>query len=804
MNTLWHKVWADLWWSKSRSVLAIISIAAGVFCVGTLFGMIDLQLSKMDAAHRQSQPSHINLMLRGDADTDLLQQIKALPGVADLDALTQLTIRFRRPGEPTWNIGTLIIRQNYAGQRYDKTLLDSGNWPAKGHVAIENLSAKASGLSIGDSVEFETIHGGQAFNIDGIVRHPFVKPPKFGGQMHFFADISSAALLGVAANSFRQCLVQIIPPYNADKARAVAVDIRGFLAQHGSSVNVTLLQDPEKHWGRPFMAGVNGVLKIMALMSLVLASVLILNTLSAHISQQTEQIGVMKALGAKAYTIAYLYIFETLLLALAAIILAVPCSLVAAQFSSCQLLALFNIDCGGFAVSNRALLWMLLGGLLAPLLAALGPILRGSTMNVRLALASYGLGADFGYNRFDLCVERVGARFLPTLYAAALGNLFRRKGRLILTQSVLIIAGVMFLVLMSLIASLNLTLDNEMARSRYAIRLGFSTDQSATKVTAISHSVTGTENVEIWQRLPLEMAKNGVVLRQKGSLGAQLLALSSDSKMYQPLVESGRWLQAADAGQRVLLISADTAKMNGVQAGDTLEVAIGVNKQDWLVLGTYRWLAGSDYTIEPVYAPLETVEDITKRKDVASFALLNRQIATLAEEAQYLDNLKQRFQAEDIKLDVYSTIAKLEQNQFARNQFRSVIGTLLGLASMIVAVGGIGLSGALAISVLQRTREIGVLRAIGAPSKAVFRLFVWEGLFHGCVAWLLSLPLAFLAAEPIANQLGQTMLGMRLDFSFANWAVLYWLAILLMLAWLAAYWPARKAARMSVKYSLEH
>ena len=81
---------------------------------------------------------------------------------------------------------------------------------------------------------------------------------------------------------------------------------------------------------------------------------------------------------------------------------------------------------------------MLLGGLFVPLLAALGPILRGASMSVRDAIASYGLGGDFGSNRFDLWVERIGALFLPTLYAAALGNLFRRKGRLLLTQSVLI------------------------------------------------------------------------------------------------------------------------------------------------------------------------------------------------------------------------------------------------------------------------------------------------------------------------------------------------------------------------------
>ena len=196
----------------------------------------------------------------------------------------------------------------------------------------------------------------------------------------------------------------------------------------------------------------------MAWVSLALASVLIFNTVSAHVTQQTEQIGVMKALGASTLAVAGIYLGEVLLMGLAGLVLAMPLSLAAAHFSACQLLGLFNIDCGEFQVSWRAFAFMLAGGLLAPLLAALVPVRRGATLTVRVAIASYGLGYDFGGSRFDLWLERLGAR-MSTLNKAALCNLFRRKSRLVLTQSVLILAGTLFLVLTSLMASLNLTLD---------------------------------------------------------------------------------------------------------------------------------------------------------------------------------------------------------------------------------------------------------------------------------------------------------------------------------------------------------
>ncbi|MDP3333433.1 MAG: FtsX-like permease family protein, partial [Methylococcaceae bacterium] len=174
------------------------------------------------------------------------------------------------------------------------------------------------------------------------------------------------------------------------------------------------------------------------------------------------------------------------------------------------------------------------------------------------------------------------------------------------------------------------------------------------------------------------------------------------------------------------------------------------------------------------------------------------------EEKIVADALKQVFQDNHIKLDFYTTIAKLEQRQNAKNQFRPITSMLLGLASLIASVGAIGLSGTLAIGVLQRTREIGVLRAIGASSGAIFKLFMLEGLFHGLMAWLISIPIAYFSAEPLSQKLGEIMLGIQLDFSFSWLAVWLWLAIVTVLVLSASYLPARHATRIVVRDSLNY
>ena len=802
---LWPKVSADLLMHKSRSVLAISSIAIGLFVVGTLLGMMELQLDSMDNAHQQSQPSHINLILKQDADFSVAEPLKNLDGVADIDSLTQFTAQYKTPKSAQWQTGTVIFRPDYKAQTYDRMTLVSGVFPQKKSMAIERLSARYAGINNGDALEFATATGSETFVINGVLGHPFVKPPTFGGQLHFFIAPELAPLFGIPAHSFRQLLVQIKPPYSQEKARLIAGELRSKLAEAGIGVNATLLQNPEQHWGRAVFSGINLVLTVMAWASLALSSVLILNTVAALITQQTDQIGVMKALGARRWTIAKIYLTEVFILSIIALLIAVPLSWIGAFYSSRWILDLFNIELAGFVYSAKVLYLMIAGGLFAPLLAALWPVWTGATLSVRQAISCYGLGADFVSHGFDRWLERLVAGWLPTLYAVALGNLFRRKANLLWTQSVLIIAGVLFIVIMSLIASVNLTLNNELARSHYAVRLGFTADQSAELIQNVVNSVPQTTGLELWNRLPVELFQGDKLLRQSGSLGVQMIGLPADTALYQPLIVSGRWFESTDNQQKRLVLNAATAELNNIKVGDTIKVKLlQQTVKEWQVIGLYRGITGNGYAVEPVYAPLSAIQPTSLNPSKYTFALLSADIASLDAEKIYVDALKSAFQQQHIKLDFYTTLAKLEQRQFAENQFRPITLMLLGLATLIAAVGAIGLSGTLAISVLQRTREIAVLRAIGAKSMAIFKLFILEGLFHCLLAWLISLPLAYLCAKPLATKLGITMLGIQLDYVFSWLSVIFWLGVSIVLALSAGYLPARKATKVSVRSGLSY
>ena len=110
--------------------------------------------------------------------------------------------------------------------------------------------------------------------------------------------------------------------------------------------------------------------------------------------------------------------------------------------------------------------------------------------------------------------------------------------------------------------------------------------------------------------------------------------------------------------------------------------------------------------------------------------------------------------------------------------------------------------GALSISVVERTKEIGVLRAIGARSKTILGMFVMEGVLQGIFSWALALPLSAAISRPFSDALGQAMLRTTLVYRYDYTAVIIWLVVVSLIATLASILPARSATRISVRASL--
>jgi putative ABC transport system permease protein len=140
-----------------------------------------------------------------------------------------------------------------------------------------------------------------------------------------------------------------------------------------------------------------------------------------------------------------------------------------------------------------------------------------------------------------------------------------------------------------------------------------------------------------------------------------------------------------------------------------------------------------------------------------------------------------------------------ELSHYDHANFATIVSFLLAMAVLLAVVGGLGLAGMLSVSVLERSREIGVLRAVGARDGDVLQLVIVEGLFVAALGCLVAAPAGWLVGRALSDAVGRLFLGAPLQFAYPGSALLVWLGLTGVLAVAASYVPARRASRLTIR-----
>jgi putative ABC transport system permease protein len=152
---------------------------------------------------------------------------------------------------------------------------------------------------MGDSVIIKIDDKERTLPITSLIRHPFVPPPQFLDLAFFFMSGAGMERFGVPDGRFSSLYVRVTP-YNADHAKEVATAIKNKLAKQDIQVAQFQYEDPDKHWGRTYMDAMVQVQQMLAIICVLISAILVFNTISNLITQQMNQIGVLKAIGARA------------------------------------------------------------------------------------------------------------------------------------------------------------------------------------------------------------------------------------------------------------------------------------------------------------------------------------------------------------------------------------------------------------------------------------------------------------------------------------------------------------------------
>jgi putative ABC transport system permease protein len=797
---------------KARTALVVLSIAVGVFAVGMIATSRVILAREMNRAWQAVTPASASLY-PDHFDEEVVWTVRHMPEVREADARRTTTVRFRKgpadrrmsglqeevddsPTGPAvaWRNLWLYSYLDYDDIRVFKLRPLTGAYPPPEHeVLIERASLAWIGLEEGDTFEVESAAGiKRTLRIAGTVHDQTQMVASWLGQGTGYVTPETMQWLGLA-DGFDELMV-VAAGDTQDKAHigAVAQAVRNKVERGGHTVYWTWIPTPGEHPAQQTIDPMMLVLGMLGVLSLIAGGFLVFNTLQALLAQQTRQIGVMKALGAKNGQIVGLYYTMVLIYSLLALLFAVPLGALAAYGFTRYTAGVVNFDIASFGVPPQVLTLEVIVGLVVPLLAALYPVLGGVRITAREAMSDYGMrGGQYGQGRVDRLLERVQS--LPRPLLLSLRNTFRRKGRLVLTLSTLTISGAIFIAVLSTQASMMRSIDETYEYIDYDIVLSMERGYRIDQLEREALVVPGVAIAEAWR---FDGARR---VRPDGteSQPVNIRAPRTDTALISPTITEGRWLLPDD--ENAIVVNTYFLKDEpDIGVGDEMTLKLGRDETAWRVVG----IAGKTPPTPMAFVNQPYYAELTGAVGRAGTVIVATEQHDPASQTRIAEGLEKHFEAAGLR--VASTLTSSSERAQIASQLNILVIFLMIMAILLALVGAVGLTGTMSLNVLERTREVGVMRAIGAGGFDILRIVVVEGVLIGLLSWGAGALLAYPLGKVLSDAVGVSTLQMKLTYAFSVTGVGIWLVAVVVLSALASFWPARSASKVTVREVLAY
>ncbi len=792
MRPRWRKILRDLLGYRSRTLLVVVSIAVGALAVGMIIESRVVLGRDLEAAFLGSDPAHAEIGM-GPFDEAFVRAAKGAPGVAAAEGRRTVTVQLQ-VGPDEWVDLQLTAITDFREQTIDRVVPQEGAWPPpEGSVTIERSTFDLlGGVQTGDTLTVQTADGRtRQLQLAGTAYAPgqlagYARGVPFGFitvdtlEELGFGPAYDNLLLRVANGSDDQPRVSAVAEGVADQARTA-----------GYEVNQVAVNVPLVHPGEDTLNALFLILVLLAALTLIVSVFLVVNTVTAVVGVQTRQIGVMKAIGARDRDLRRLYLGLVGGYGVLAAIIAVPLAALGSIALTEYAAGLLNLDSNPVLPPPWVIAVEVAVAILLPLLAALAPINRGVRITVREAISSAGITAGFGMGVLDRAVASI--RFLPRAARLALRNTFRHRRRLVITLAALALGGAVFMAVLSVQASLNTTLERGVAFFGFDAQAALSSPAPADSLTAAAGRVPGVTSAEPW------LVQTGQRIEPDGteSQSYQIFGTPAGSVTLNPAVSAGRWLLPGDANA---LVATDTVLDDepDLKVGQSLEMTIGNRTTTWTLVGII-----DSPTLQPAFyansEPLGVAAGSPGRANVVVVTTANHDPDT---QDRVATEVRAALESTGAIVASTLTIGYIREQQTMR--FDVLVTFLVVMAALVGVVGGIGLSGTMTLNVSERTREIGVLRAIGASNRAVRMVFLVEGWVLGLMAWVVSVVLALPISLFMSRRIGIAFVDRPLEFAFSPSGIAMWLGLILVVSTLATLAPAGAAARVTVRETLSY
>jgi putative ABC transport system permease protein len=802
MRPRWQKVLADLRGNLGRSALVIASIAIGLFAFGVIATLYVVIRQDMRGGYTATQPANIRLRT-SLIDEDMVASIRKVAGIKDAQGARLLSLRLQKNPEE-WITIELNSQQDFENSSISKLSLEEGTLnPSKRQILIERYKLPDLNAEIGDLVVIET-QAGQIRQLElvGIVSDQTNGAFSGGGGFFLspvqgYVDSDTLEWLGLPLPDWYDTLYFTVEGDGLDEnqIQVVADRVRDELENRDVTVTSLATRRTDDHPNSPYVNAISGVLLLLGLFIAFLSTFLITNTLQALLQQQVEQIGIMKTVGARRTQIIVIYMMLILAFGVAAFLLAAPLT----SWVSFQLMDFLvyqlNFNLLGFRIVPVVVIAQALIAIIVPQLAAFMPIWRGSRLSVQEALSGVRQGATKSRQAGRQGILRFKLVSRPLLIS--LRNTFRSKGRMALTLVTLSLGGALFISTFNV----QLSMANYIEQiSQYFIgdlNLTLAYPYRVEKIEDLLSPLDEISHVEGW------MTARSEILLQDGSTGeaVQLLAPPGGSQLVEPRLLVGRWLLPGDQNA-IVLNELFRSTYPDLQVGDTLRLQVNGDETDWTVVGFFQFAGRS-----VGYMAYTNAEYLSQLVGLPGQAVLFRLVADrpdLTISQQEALGVKVQNLLEGRGIQIAEVEAGLSVSQTAADGFTILTAFLLFMAVLAAVVGSIGLAGTMSINVMERTREIGIMRAIGSSNGILMMMVIIEGYLIGIISWALGSLLAFPITNLMSNSISLALFEASTSITYTPTGFLIWFVVVSLLSIGASVLPARKAANLTIREVLAY
>ncbi len=794
INARGRKVIADLWVNKTRTLLVIFTIMTSLTAVGITLNARALIEASLNQSMADVIPAHVRL----DADpfnVDLLAQVRAHPEVGDVDARYRLDLRAAAQDDE-WRNLRLFALPDFANIHVNKIFPQAGAWPpAAGELALERATMTYLEVELGDTVAVQTPQGTQLeMVVTAVIHDPYQITPLIGQEGVGYIAMPTLAAMGEPTDLYNQLyLIGKSPFSEKSQSQALGVAVRrDLLEPAGLKVFRAFILEPNAHPLGEIIQVLLVLLISVGFTTLFMSIFLVINTISAILTEQTRQMGVMKAMGARATQLMGMYLLLAVLFGLLALIVGIPLSIWGGAALARFMLNFLNLDTTSTVIFGNVILVECFIGLLLPLLAALWPIFRSTRTSVLEAMSSYGIGADHvGRSFLGRLIEK--AHFISRPLLLAFRNISRRRVRLILTLSALGLGGAMFISMMALRASMRRTVDDMAHYWQYDVEINLNDMVEMTQLAAMVSDVPEVADVEGW------LLKEAFFVRADGSENENLwlFAPADGSSLIQPTLLEGRWLRAGD--QNKIVVNSDFLREEpDVKMGDTIGIKVDSQLSEWEVVGVVTGQISGPvlYANYPALAQAIGVNGRVNRMVVETA------VHDQATQSRVRQAVEDRLRENNISIGITATNAELRSKVNSISDIFFAI--LMVMIALLVVAGGLSVAGMMSLNVLERTKEIGILRAIGASNTVIRKLILFEALFVGVLSWIVGTLIGIPLSRLLSDLSGVGFIGAPLNFQLPTSSIVLWFVLALLLSVTASLWPAYRASALSIRDTLTY